>query len=88
MPIFRNFWKGVPTIFKGGQNDIFALKDKQKYALKIGMASVLIFKPLFEFSLKNMFRVTKNKLENHSLENQTWSLTEYWGSIVWYSIDC
>ena len=44
---------------KGGPNDIFALKDKEKHALKISMGSLLIFRLLFEFSLKNMFRVAK-----------------------------
>ena len=40
---FTNFWKGVPTICKRGPNDIFALKDKENYVLKIGMGSFFLF---------------------------------------------
>ncbi len=36
---WNSFYKllsfGVPTICKGGPNDIFALKDKEKYVLRI-----------------------------------------------------
>ncbi len=39
------------------------------------MDSFLIFRLLFEFSLKKHVKNDKNKLENHSLENQTRSLT-------------
>ncbi len=44
------------------------------FALKIGMTSFLIFRQLFEFSLKNMFRVTKISWKT-SLGKQTWSQT-------------
>ena len=40
---FQKFVKGVPTVYKGGPNDISAPKDEEKYALKICMGTFSIF---------------------------------------------
>ena len=77
--LFADFWKRCSNCLQRDPNDIhvFALKDKEKIALKIGLPGFSIFRPLFEFSLKKHVSSDKNKLENHSLENQMRSLTEY-----------
>ncbi len=52
-------------------NDIFALKDKEKIALKIDPTGFLLL--LFEIKVVFYANHDKNKLklENHSLDNQT-----------------
>ncbi len=39
----QKFVKGVPTVYKGGPNDISAPKDEEKYALKLCMGTFAIF---------------------------------------------
>ena len=54
-------------------NDIFVLKDKEKNSLKSGHPGFYIFPLLFEikvFFYAKHVSSDKNKLENHSLENQ------------------
>ncbi len=67
-PIFRAFFSlsfmakiSLESLCKQGRdpNDIFALKEKGKIALKIGPVGFSIFFLLFEYSLKNTFRVAK-----------------------------
>ncbi len=40
---FQKFVKGVPTVWKGGPNDITGPKDEEKYALNICMGTFSIF---------------------------------------------
>ena len=40
---FQKFIKEVPTVCKGGPNDISAPKDEEKYVLKLCMGSFPIF---------------------------------------------
>ncbi len=57
--LFTEFWKRSSNSLQRDPDDIFALKDKEKNALKTGPARFSIFCLLFEYSLKNMFRVAK-----------------------------
>ncbi len=72
MQIFRGYFPSsfgaeihpCPTLSPHGhffkfQTDNFALKDREKHVLKICMGTFLSFRLLFEFSLQNMFRMTK-----------------------------
>ncbi len=57
--LFRKSVKRSSNSLQRDSNDIFALKDKGKIALKIGPDGFSIFCLVFEYSLKNMFRVAK-----------------------------
>ncbi len=57
--LFRKSVKRCSNCLQRESNDLFALNDKGKIALKIGPAGFSIFCLLFEYSLKNIFRVAK-----------------------------
>ena len=50
--LFTDFRKRCSNSLQRDPNDIFALKDKEKIALKIGPAGFSIFCLVFEYSLK------------------------------------
>ena len=65
--------------------DIFALNNKEKNALKIGRPTFSIFPTAIWDKIILLWKPVpsdKNKLENHSLENQKCSLTVI-GQEIW-----
>ncbi len=79
--LFQKSVKRSSNCLQRDPDDIFALKDKEKMALKIGPAGFSIFWLLFEikiFFCAKHVHSDKNNLEYHSVENQTWSPTVGW----------